>query len=207
MVVKISNKQYPEIYQKYLSGYSINELAKEYNISRQAMSRIIKKIESDETIRATAELEAATKRTVPKTEKAIEKMVKQQLLKELTHDLGEKIAIGNIIVNRFRIQAAERGMSIIEYLEECANFYEMYKNHIDRLVEEKEFYKALAARAIYYIAQVLDRERKIDKLTSMLINSAISSQDKEKFREILNTIIKINFMGDRYGEGGKIDKS
>lgn len=206
MVVKISKKQYPEIYQKYLSGYSINELAKEYNISRQTMSNIIRKIESDETIKAKAEIEAATKRTVPKTEKAIEKMVKQQLLKELTQDLGEKIAIGNIIVNRFRIQAAERGMSIIEYLEECANFYETHKNHVDRLIEEKEFYKALAARAIYYLAQVLDRERKIDKLTSMLINSAISSQDKDKFREILNTIIKINLMGDGYGEGGKIDK-
>ena len=205
-VIKISKKDYPEIYKKYLDGFSVEELAEEYGVSKRAIYNIIKKMEENETVRNTLELDSATRKSVPKTENAIKKMVQKLLLKELTVDLGEKIAIGNIIVNRFRLQAAERGMSIVEYLEECSNFYETHKNYVDKLIEEKEYYKALAARAIYYLAQLLNRERRLDRLTSMLIDSALASRDKEKFKEIMQTIIKINLMGDGYGEGGETDK-
>lgn len=198
-VIKISDKDKLEIYRKYLDGVPVSEIAKEYQVTDRRVFQIINEMKKKEEYLETQLLESAAKRASPSTEKALQRMLQSVLIRNLTAELGEKITIGNIIVSRYQAEALAHGKTLVDYIEECVDFYQKYKRRVDVLEQEKEFYKILAAKTIYLMQILLNKEYKRKTTISQLLNLALQERDKEKFREVLREIVKIG-VGDVDGK-------
>lgn len=121
-------------------------------------------------------------------ESRIDQIVKHRTSEEAMKYLSDEMMYGKFVREDIAPLADRRGQNAMSYIKEAVTYYESNKHDIDKLREQRDYFKKLAAKLYKELRPGALKQKRIEEIKEMIATHAISGKDVPD--ELMNALRK-----------------
>jgi len=171
---KLTEKQKEEIIKRVLEGEKYEDIAREFGITKSAITHIKKKYGL----------------ALKKPEGETMKRVVREVTLESTARIDEVLDVGKYVIDRYKSMALAYGYTLKDFIDYCINFWDLHRGGIEALERELKKYKRLCNYLIYALKPTFKRIQQTKVLEKVMTAQMLvkGEVDPTLLSEFLNKI-------------------